>query len=94
MLINKLFKLCILLILSDLKKTQTIKITTKLNLFANLDKNLEVCKRSSKNLVDEERNIPHLGVVSKFIILEAPCLGKMLADGLYIFSITILDTWW
>ena len=40
------------------------------NLYANLEEILDVCKKFSKNLVDERGNMPRRGVVPRFSDLE------------------------
>ena len=45
------------------------------NLYANLEEILDVCKKFSKNLVDERGNMPRRGVVPRFSDLEVIALS-------------------
>ena len=45
------------------------------NLVANFGKILDICKKFSKNLVDERGNMPRRGVVPRFSDLEVIALS-------------------
>ena len=69
-------KLCISLICSNLVVTKTLNSNHRMhNLYANFVKILDVCKRFSKNLVNEHGNMPRPGVVPKFSDLEVIALN-------------------
>jgi hypothetical protein len=61
------------------------------NLAANFGKILDICKKFSKNLVDERRNMPRRGVVPRFSDLEVIALSlteKFSVDSeSYLFSL-------
>ena len=45
------------------------------NLAAKFGKNFDICKKFSKNLVDERGNMPRRGVVPRFSDLEVIALS-------------------
>ena len=57
-----------------LKSTKLIIFFIR-NLYANFVKILDVCKKFSKNLVDERGNMPRPGVVPRFSDLEVIALS-------------------
>ena len=60
------------------------------NLYANLEEILDVCRKFSKNLVDERGNMPRRGVVPRFSDLEVIALS-LTAEIIYASLRTIVN---
>jgi len=69
-------KLCISKIISNLVVFKTLSINIRMhNLYANFVKIFEICKRLSKDLVNERGNIPRRGVIPRFSDIEVVALS-------------------